>query len=218
MSTVGHMSPGQWKGSEDRSVTKRTIEYWTNLAQILERGDITALFLIDTYGGHATYEGWINNCIRRAAQWLVTDPSTVAYLSHGNGDREPGFALTASTLLRTSLSSCKTVVNPSPYDQRADRWNIVTGWKKGTFRAIGLEEPPDHDRRYAQADDTLWEGSLADGAVDQDAPNDVFIDPSKIRRIKHDGEFYHLESEHIVDPSPQRTPLLRMWMGLMWRM
>ncbi|KAL3469315.1 hypothetical protein BJX99DRAFT_265321 [Aspergillus californicus] len=41
----------------------------------------------------------------------------------------------------------------------------------------------------------------------QDKQNDVFTDPSKVRTIKHDGELQHLESKHIVDPSPQRAPL-----------
>lgn len=54
----------------------------------------------------------------------------------------------------------------------------------------------------------LWEGSWADDAIVQDVENDVYADPDKIRIIKHHGEFYHLESRHIVDPSPQRTPFL----------
>jgi hypothetical protein len=94
MSTVGHLSPGQWKVNyswksvsffeltcskdpEDRSDTKRSLDYWINLAKLLERGDINALFLADTYGGYDTYEDSLDNCIRRAAQWPMTDPSIV---------------------------------------------------------------------------------------------------------------------------------------------
>lgn len=97
MSTVGHLSPGQWKVSgaakiyqeylytktcsqdpEDKSATKRTLDYWVNLAKLLERGDINALFLADTYGGYDTYEDSLDNCIRRAAQWPMTDPAIVS--------------------------------------------------------------------------------------------------------------------------------------------
>ncbi|KAL4743635.1 bacterial luciferase-like protein [Aspergillus similis] len=239
MSTVGHMSPGQWKvclqllgtdkylpfesgallilsafqDPEDRSATKRTLEYWTNLAQILERGDITALFLADTYGGHDTYEGSIDNCIRRAAQWPMTDPS-IPISAMAAVTKNLAFAITASTSFEPPFLLAKRLSTLDHMTKGRIGWNIVTGWKKGAFRAIGLDEPPDHDRRYAQADEyvrvlyKLWEGSWADDAVVQDAPNDVFTDPSKVRTIKHDGEFYHLESKHIVDPSPQRTPLL----------
>lgn len=96
MSTVGHLSPGQWKVSyplettsffeltrskdpQDRSATKTSLDYWIELAKILERGDINALFLADTYGGYDTYENSLDNCIRRAAQWPMTDPSIVKF-------------------------------------------------------------------------------------------------------------------------------------------
>ncbi|KAL5354394.1 hypothetical protein ACLOAV_000483 [Pseudogymnoascus australis] len=75
MSTVGHLSPGQWKNPKDSSAKKRDLKYWIDLAKILERGGINALFLADTYGGYDTYEGSLDNCIRRAAQWPVTDPT-----------------------------------------------------------------------------------------------------------------------------------------------
>lgn len=107
MSTVGHLSPGQWKNPKDRSATKRKLEYWIELAKLLERGGINALFLADTYGGYDTYEGSLDNCIRRAAQWPMTDPTIVsalpnldwmyeraandnaAHLRNGSSDKEP---------------------------------------------------------------------------------------------------------------------------------
>lgn len=96
MSTVGHLSPGQWKvalrghywngkswlwyqNPKDRSAYKRNLNYWIDLAKTLERGNINALFLADTYGGYDTYEGSLDNCIRRAAQWPVTDPTIVSF-------------------------------------------------------------------------------------------------------------------------------------------
>lgn len=54
----------------------------------------------------------------------------------------------------------------------------------------------------------LWEGSWADDAITSNAEQDEYIDPNKVRTIKHSGKYFHLESRHIVDPSPQRTPFL----------
>jgi alkanesulfonate monooxygenase SsuD/methylene tetrahydromethanopterin reductase-like flavin-dependent oxidoreductase (luciferase family) len=62
---------------KDKSATKRDLNYWIDLAKLLERGGINALFLADTYGGYDTYEGSLDNCIRRAAQWPMTDPTIV---------------------------------------------------------------------------------------------------------------------------------------------
>lgn len=66
------------KNPVDKSATKRSLEYWIELAKLLDRGGFNALFLADTYGGYDTYEGSLDNCIRRAAQWPVTDPSIVS--------------------------------------------------------------------------------------------------------------------------------------------
>lgn len=54
----------------------------------------------------------------------------------------------------------------------------------------------------------LWEGSWADNAIDPDPENDSYADPDKIRTIHHHGQYYDLDTRHIVDPSPQRTPFL----------
>ncbi|KAL5116632.1 hypothetical protein ACEQ8H_005510 [Pleosporales sp. CAS-2024a] len=65
MSTVEHLSPGQWKNPRDKSATKRKLDYWIDLAKLLERGGINALFLADTYGGYDTYQDSLDDCIRR---------------------------------------------------------------------------------------------------------------------------------------------------------
>ena len=65
----------------DKSATKRDLQYWIDLAKLLERGGINALFLADTYGGYDTYEGSLDNCIRRAAQvsiFLACDADRVS--------------------------------------------------------------------------------------------------------------------------------------------
>lgn len=54
----------------------------------------------------------------------------------------------------------------------------------------------------------LWEGSWANDAINPDPANDTYADPDKIRTINHKGKYFTLNSRHIVDPSPQRTPFL----------
>ncbi|KAL4933994.1 luciferase-like domain-containing protein [Aspergillus undulatus] len=184
---------------EDRSATKRTLAYWIHIAQVLER-DIAALCLADTYGGHGTYEGSIDNCIRRAAQWRMTDSLIVTYSAMASVTKNLAIAITASTSFEPPFVLAKRLSTLDHLTNGRIGWNIVTGWKKGAFKAIGLDEPPDHDHWYAQADKyvlvlyKLWEGSWADDAIVQDAANDIPTDPAK--------------SKHIVDPSPQRTPFL----------
>ncbi|KAH6892890.1 xenobiotic compound monooxygenase, DszA family [Thelonectria olida] len=213
MSTVGHLSPGQWKNPKDKSATKRDLNYWIELAKLLERGGINALFLADTYGGYDTYEGSLDNCIRRAAQWPMTDP-TIPITAMAAVTKNLAFGITASTSFEPPFLLAKRFSSLDHFTRGRIGWNIVTSWKKAAFKAIGLDTPIEHDERYLQADEylrvlyKLWEGSWADDAVSPDPENDSYADPDKIRTINHDGKYFKLNTRHIVDPSPQRTPFL----------
>ncbi|KAK1760310.1 luciferase-like domain-containing protein [Echria macrotheca] len=213
MSTVGHLSPGQWKNPEDKSATKRKLAYWIDLAKTLERGGINALFLADTYGGYDTYQDSIDECIRRAAQWPVTDPS-IPITAMAAVTKNLSFAITASTSFEPPYLLAKRLSTLDHLTDGRIGWNIVTSWKKAAFKAIGLDNPIEHDERYAQADEylrvlyKLWEGSWADDALAPDPATDTYVEPSKVRTIHHEDKFFRLHAKHIVDPSPQRVPFL----------
>ncbi|KAK5120381.1 hypothetical protein LTR85_006320 [Meristemomyces frigidus] len=213
MSTIGHMSPGQWKQPNDQSTTKRRLDYWINLAKLLEKGDINALFLADTYGGHDVYNASLDDCIRRAAQWPMTDP-TIPISAMAAVTKNLAFGITASTSFEPPFLLAKRFSSLDHFTQGRVGWNIVTGYKKSAFKAIGIDTPVEHDERYLQADEymrvlyKLWEGSWSDHATIADAENDAYFDPDQIRTISHHGKYYDIESKHIVDPSPQRTPFL----------
>ena len=53
----------------------------------------------------------------------------------------------------------------------------------------------------------LWEGSWSDSALKEDRENGVYADFDQIRTIHHHGKF-NVDARFIVDPSPQRTPVL----------
>ncbi|KAL2673820.1 hypothetical protein Neosp_012264 [[Neocosmospora] mangrovei] len=191
MSTVGHLSVGHWKNPTDRSATKRKLTYWVELAKLLERGGISGLFLADTNGGFDIYDGSVEESIRKAVQWPVTDPS-IPITAMAAVTKNLTFGITASTSFETPFVLAKRF---STLDHMTDGrigWNIVTSWKKSAFNAIGID-PIEHDQRYAQADEymrTLYKCVT---------PHSLDLD---------DGKYYKLSTRHIVDPSPQRTPFL----------
>src|SRR5437762_13696479 len=50
MNCVGHQSPGLWTQPRDRADRYNTLDYWVELAKLLERGKFDALFLADVLG------------------------------------------------------------------------------------------------------------------------------------------------------------------------
>ncbi len=78
--SVGHTCPGQWRNPEDRSSTKRNLDYWIETAQILERGKFSSLFLADTVGGFETFKGSRSPAIKIGEEFPVTDPFIVSVI------------------------------------------------------------------------------------------------------------------------------------------
>jgi FMN-dependent oxidoreductase (nitrilotriacetate monooxygenase family) len=93
-------------------------------------------------------------------------------------------------------------------------WNIVTGYLDSAARAMGLDRQMAHDDRYDLADEymeilyRLWEESWAADAVKRDRATGIYADPARVKRIAHQGRQYRLDAPHLVEPSPQRTPVL----------
>ena len=91
---------------------------------------------------------------------------------------------------------------------------IVTSANERAFRNFGLPDNLSHDERYNWAEEyvdvvyKLWEGSWDEGAVVDDPARGVYTDPTKIHDIHHEGERYRVEGFNLMEPSPQRHPVL----------
>lgn len=71
-----------------------------------------------------------------------------------------------------------------------------------------------HDDRYAQAEEyvkvmyKLFLSSWRDDAVQLDREKGIYTAPELVREINHQGKFFAVPGPHIVQPSPQRLPLV----------
>lgn len=93
-------------------------------------------------------------------------------------------------------------------------WNIVTSYLNSEAVNLGMEGQIKHDTRYDRADEymdvvyKLWEHSWEEDAVEANKETGVYVNPDKVHPINHSGEFFSVPGEHLVEPSPQRTPVL----------
>ncbi|KAF2115390.1 putative dibenzothiophene desulfurization enzyme A [Lophiotrema nucula] len=213
MFTPSHLSFGQWRRPEDRSKDKRRdLTYWTDLAQLLERGDINALFLADTYGQHDVYKASAEPTVRTACQYPMGDPS-IPVTAMAAVTKNLGFAITTSTSYESPFVIAKRFSTLDHLTKGRFGWNIVTSFKESAANAVGVKFV-EHDKRYEIADDYLrclykiWESSWADDALKEDAKEEVYADFERIRYIRHKSDNLDISGPHILDPSPQRTPFL----------
>jgi FMN-dependent oxidoreductase (nitrilotriacetate monooxygenase family) len=213
MNCVGHINHGLWTHPRDNSSQYKTLAYWTELAQLLERGLFDGLFIADIVGVYDIYQDSVDVTLKESIQLPVNDPlllvSAMAAVT-----RHLGFGLTANLTYEAPYLFARRLSTLDHLSGGRVGWNIVTGYLDSAAKAMGLTEQMEHDRRYDQADEylevlyKLWEGSWEDDAVVQDRERRIYAQPEKVHKVQHEGEFYRVEGYHLCEPSPQRTPLL----------
>ncbi|MFG1478327.1 LLM class flavin-dependent oxidoreductase [Xanthobacter sp. V4C-4] len=208
-----HLSPGLWAHPRNRSLDYNSLEHWVELARLLERGKFDALFIADSIGLPDVYGGSAEAALRAGTQVPKNDPLLlVAALAHAT--RHLGFGITASTSHELPAVLARRFSTLDHFTQGRIGWNIVTGYSDSGAKAVGRAGVIAHDARYDRADEflevvyKLWEGSWQDGAVVRDRESGVFADPDKVHPVRHQGAHFELETIHLTEPSPQRTPYL----------
>jgi len=213
MNCIGHINHGLWTHPRDTSTQYKTLEYWTGLAQLLERGLFDGLFIADIVGVYDVYQNSVDVTLKESIQLPVNDPlllvSAMAAVT-----KNLGFGLTANLTYEAPYLFARRMSTLDHLSRGRVGWNIVTGYLDSAAKAMGLNEQIEHDRRYDQADEylqvlyKLWEGSWENDAVINDPQQRIYAQPDKVHKVKHKGEFYQVEGYHLCEPSPQRTPVL----------
>ncbi len=208
MNCIGHINHGLWTHPRDTSTRYKTLEYWTELAQLLERGLFDGLFIADIVGVYDVYQQSVAVPLRESIQLPVNDPlllvSAMAAVT-----KNLGFGLTANLTYETPYLFARRLSTLDHLSRGRVGWNIVTGYLDSAAKAMA-----EHDRRYDQADEylqvlyKLLEGSWENDAVVNDPVRRVYAEPDKVHKVRHQGEFYQVEGYHLCEPSPQRTPVL----------
>jgi FMN-dependent oxidoreductase (nitrilotriacetate monooxygenase family) len=213
MNCVGHQSPGLWAHPRDRSWQYKDLEYWTDLAKLLERGRFDGVFIADVLGVYDVFRGDLDTALRVSTQIPVNDPLQLVP-AMALVTQHLGFGVTASISFEHPYTFARRISTLDHLTKGRAGWNIVTSYLESGARNIGLSNQSQHDDRYEVAEEymevvyKLWEGSWADGAVLRDRERRIFTDPSKVQPIAHEGKHYKVPGVHLSEPSPQRTPVL----------
>lgn len=213
MNCVAHQSPGLWRHPDDQSHRYTDLSYWTELAQLLERGKFDGLFIADVLGTYDVYGGNHEAALRNGAQVPVSDPlllvSAMAAVT-----KNLGFGITAGTAYEHPYPFARRLSTLDHLTKGRIGWNVVTGYLPSAARNMGHDDQVEHDERYNIADEylevlyKLWEGSWEDDAVVRDRETGVFTDPAKVHEIGHHGKNFTVPGIHLSEPSPQRTPVI----------
>lgn len=206
-------SSGLWKHEKDQGAHHNQLDYWTNIAQTLERGKFDSIFIADVLGTYSVYNESNDAAIKHAVQLPAHDPipiiSAMAAVT-----KHIGFAPTISTTYAQPYSLARQMSTLDHLTNGRLGWNVVTSYLESEAINLGLKERLPKNLRYDRADEflqvvyKLWEESWEDGSIVNDRDSDTYADPDKVHEINHEGDFFSVPGPHLVEPSPQRTPVL----------
>ena len=212
MNCVGHQSPGLWSHPRDRSWQYKDLDYWVDLARLLERGKFDGLFIADVLGIYDVLNGNGDAAIRQATQVPVNDPlaliTPMALVTE-----HLGFGLTASLSFEPPYPFARRLSTLDHLTKGRVGWNIVTSYLESGARNIGHQAQTDHDARYDYADEYLdvvkglwdsWEGD----AFIRNKESGKFFDASKLHTLDHHGDFFQVSGPLNIGRTPQGRPIV----------
>ncbi|MDH3603438.1 MAG: NtaA/DmoA family FMN-dependent monooxygenase, partial [Candidatus Tectomicrobia bacterium] len=119
-----------------------------------------------------------------------------------------GLAATLSTSYSDPYTVARQFATVDHISNGRAGWNIVTSPLEGSALNYSKPEHPEHDLRYRMASEYLevvkglWD-SWEDDAFVRDKETGEFIDPAKMHRLNHKGEFFSVQGPLNISRSKQ---------------
>ena len=209
---VNLTSQGLWAHPDQNTYRYKHLDYWTDLARLLERGFFDFLFLADSYG-YPLLGGETPAVTFEQAVEIPNNDPMLLIPALGAVTSDLHFAVTASTTFEEPYSNARRFATLDHLTAGRIGWNVVTTSSAVVAELFGRSPLP-HDQRYARAQDfldlsyKLFEGSWEDGSVLVDKAARRYADPRLVHPISHEGPYFTSHGYFDSEPSPQRTPLI----------
>ncbi|HJM74435.1 MAG TPA: LLM class flavin-dependent oxidoreductase [Dehalococcoidia bacterium] len=218
MSLVGFLQaqncttiPAAWRHPEART-DSMSPDYYRHIGSVLERGKFDLGFFDDRLAMPDMYLGDHAHTVEHGIRCVKMDPVAVM-MTMGMATTNLGLGATMSTTYFEPFDVARTIATVDLMTEGRAAWNVVTSINDNEARNMGREKHMAHDERYDQADEFVeivlghW-GSWDDDAVLVDKENMVFADPTKVRRIDYEGQYYRSRGPFTVPRSPQGHPVV----------
>src|SRR3954451_25287640 len=218
MSLVGFMQAGSttvYAGSWRHPATEHGFldaSYYQKLGRTLEEGCFDMMFFDDRLAMPGIYGGSVADAVRLGARPGKLDLSIVLGVIAG-ATQHIGLGATSSTTYYSPFHVARTFATLDHLSGGRAAWNVVTSVNDSEAQNFGVKEHLGHDARYDRADEFLeattglWDTWDEDALV-LDRVGGTFADPTKVRELRYDGDYFQVRGPLTVPRSPQGRPVL----------
>ena len=202
LSEHGHHESA-WRMPEADPTAAHSAAHFQHVARLAERGKFDAFFLSE---GLAVW-GHVDQ-----GPTTRLEP-TVLLATVGAVTERLGLIGTSSTTFAEPFTLARRFASLDHLTGGRAGWNIVTTADDKAAANFGAEHLPLHADRYRRATEfvevvqKLWD-SWDDDAVIVDKEAGIYANPSQVRSIDHDGEYFRVRGPLNVIRPPQGRPVL----------
>jgi FMN-dependent oxidoreductase (nitrilotriacetate monooxygenase family) len=201
--TGGPGSHTLWLDPEIPGDASVDIDWFTETAQLAERGKFDLVFIVDSqFITPYSPPHYLNRL-----EPLTLLSALAARTEH------IGLVGTATTSFNSPFNLTRRLGSLDLISRGRAGWNVVTTGDAGTAGNYGLDEHYDYDTRYGRAQEyvelarALWD-SYEDDAFVRDRESGVFLDRSKQHVPDHEGQYFKVRGPLNLVRSAQGHPVV----------
>ena len=208
MQCAAGLHPGSWMHEGAVRGAANSIEYYTAMAQLAERGLFDLFFIADTPAARTdNLEAWS----RYPLFMNSFEPMTLLAAVAGS-TRHIGLGGTASTSFTEPYNLARQFASLDHISHGRAAWNVVTSANAYCARNFGLDTLPPHAERYERAREhvtvtrALWD-TYEDDAMLEDTGSGQYFDPAKFHVLDHAGRHFRVHGALNIVRPPQGYPV-----------
>ncbi|MEU7815472.1 LLM class flavin-dependent oxidoreductase [Pseudonocardia sp. NPDC049154] len=202
---------GGWRHPRSGMDTGANVELFRRLARTAEEACFDLAFLADKLAVDDVYGGTPDEVLRTRVN-VHRDPVVLLTALAGATSRI-GLAATASTTYSEPFHVARMFSTIDHVSGGRAAWNAVTSVSDGEARNFSRDAHLDHSTRYDRAAEfldavlALWD-TWDDDAVVLDRAGATYVDPTRVRRADHSGDWFRVAGPLTLPRSPQGRPVI----------
>jgi len=203
--------PSSWRHPESRDDSMSS-DYYQEIARVLEAGKFHIAFFDDRLAMPDRYGNDHAHTVEYGIRCVKMDP-LIVLTTMGMATTRLGLGSTCSTTYFEPFDVARRFATLDLMSGGRAGWNVVTSVNDGEAHNMGKEQHLDHDPRYDRADEFMevvlghWD-SWEDGSLIIDKKSGRFADPTKVKRLDHNGAFFKSRGPFTVPRSSQGHPVV----------
>ena len=203
--------PSSWRHPESRD-DSMSADYYQEIARVLEAGKFHMAFFDDRLAMPDRYGNDHAHTVEYGIRCVKMDP-VIVLTTMGMVTQKLGLASTCSTTYFEPFDVARRFATLDLMTHGRAAWNVVTSVNDGEALNMGADQHLEHDLRYDRADEFMevvlghWD-SWDEGAVIIDKKTGRYADPSKVKRLDHEGRYFKSRGPFTVPRSPQGHPVI----------